>query len=607
MNDMLRRRPVRVTAAVAVLPLVVSAIVLLWRPWAPVLDLAMTEFRIRDVGGRFTPRVGLPGRIGTFPDQGSHPGPWSFYLVAPVYRLVGSSAWGMQLASVVINSVAFVGVVAIGKRVAGTLGAFTLAAVVAVAVRGFGLNVLTHPWNPYFPLAIWLLLLVAAWAVLAGDHRLAVVVAICATVASQTHIPYLVSCVAVSVLVLTSLIRAWLMTSDEERAGVQRSTLLAVGTTVVLWVPPLVDQARQDPGNMTRMFRHFTGDPSEPVVTMSTAATVFLRHLDVFGAAWSLLTRTDGFVVRSGMPVDSGTTRSVVGGLIVLFAWSVAALVAFRMRQHLLNALNLVLGTAMLAGLVSMSRIFGKVWFYLTLWAWVTMLLVVLSILWTVALALQRRSEFRTDRLQIVALGVLGFCSVLSLGAVTVQQVPEPTQSDGLRAVVGPTVEAIDEGVGASVGRNGRYLVFWQDAMYIGAQGIGLMNELERRGIDVGAQDIWRVPVTAQRVLHPGTYDAEIHLVSGRFVDEWRARDGFVEIVNVDLRTEAESERFADLRERVGLRLDEIGRAEFGDAVDRDLFDASLDPDLPADVVADLSEMLLLGAPLSVFIGPPSG
>jgi hypothetical protein len=57
----------------------------------PVLDLAMTEFRVRDVGGGDTPLIGLPGRIGVFPDQGSHPGPLSFYLLAPVYRLAGSS------------------------------------------------------------------------------------------------------------------------------------------------------------------------------------------------------------------------------------------------------------------------------------------------------------------------------------------------------------------------------------------------------------------------------------------------------------------------------------------------------------------------------------
>jgi len=605
MIDLIRRRPVRVGAAVAVVPLVVALVALSWRPWSPVLDLAMTEFRIRDVGGRYTPRIGLPGRIGTFPDQGSHPGPWSFYLVAPFYRLAGSTAWGMQFGSVVINSVAFVGVALIGRRIGGTVGGLAMAAVAAVAIRGLGLDVLTHPWNPYFPLALWLLLLVAAWAVLAGDHRLAVVVAVCGSIAAQTHVPYLVSCVLVSLLVLAALVRMWLMSTGDEQRAVRHSTLLALGTTVLLWVPPIVDQVRRDPGNMTMLWRHFTGEPSEPMIPLATAVKVFLRHLDVFGAGWSFLFHTDGFLVRSGVPVESAGVGSSIGGFVVLVVWIVAALTAFKMQEYVLNALNLVLATALLAGLVSISRILGKVWFYLTLWSWMTLLLLLVSVLWTAVLVVRRRIELPDARLVSASAVVLGFSTVLSLGAVAVHQVPERTQSDGLRAIVQPTVDAIEAGVGTAVGRDGTYLVVWQDAMYIGAQGYGLVNELERRGIDAGVREPWRVPVTPQRVLPPGSYDAELHVVSGVYIDEWRGRDGFVEVITVDVRTDDERERFEDLRERVGLRLDELGRSELLDAVDRNLFGASLDPDLPRDVVDDLSEMLLLGAPLAVFIAPP--
>ena len=56
------------------LPLIVAVAVLHGRPWHPVLDLAMTEFRVRDVFTGHTPLIGLPGRIGEYPDQGSHPG-----------------------------------------------------------------------------------------------------------------------------------------------------------------------------------------------------------------------------------------------------------------------------------------------------------------------------------------------------------------------------------------------------------------------------------------------------------------------------------------------------------------------------------------------------
>ena len=598
-----------VAATLAIAPLVVALVALRWRPWAPVLDLAMTEFRVRDVGGRTTPLIGLPGRIGDFPDQGSHPGPWSFYLVAPFYRLGGATAWGMQFGSVAINSAAFVGVVAIGRRLAGRTGAVVMAAVVAVAIRGYGLNVLTHPWNPYFPLALWLLLLVAAWAVVAGHHRLAVVVAVCGTVAAQTHVPYLVSAVFVSLIVLGSLVVRWRHADGEDRTAVRRSTLIALGTTVVLWLPPIIDQLRRDPGNMTMLFDHFTGEPDEPVVSLSLAGRVFLRHLDAFGMAAALIGRSNGFVVRSSEPY-AGVGGSSVGGAIVLVAWVVAAVWAVRRGHRRLTALNVVLAAALLAAIVSVSRIFGKVWFYLTLWAWGTLLLVLVSIAWTAWLATRERvgREKRSlpERLPMsIAVAVGTVATLLSLGAVATHDVPEPMLSDGLRAVVPDTVAAIEAGVGDATGRDGRYLVRWRDAVIIGSQGYGLVNELERRGLDVGVQDPWRVPVTPHRVMAPGTFDAEIHFVSGVFVDEWSERPGFVEVAAADIRSDAEQARFADLRERVGVRLVELGRPELIDVVDRNLFGASLDPALPRDVVDDLSEMLDLGERVAVFIGPP--
>ena len=68
--------------AVVGLPLLVAVVALHRQRWYPVLDLAMTEFRVRDVFTSHTPLIGLPGRIGEYPDQGSHPGPLSFYLLA---------------------------------------------------------------------------------------------------------------------------------------------------------------------------------------------------------------------------------------------------------------------------------------------------------------------------------------------------------------------------------------------------------------------------------------------------------------------------------------------------------------------------------------------
>ena len=100
------RRPwVTVTMATLVVcaPLFLALADLGTATWYPVLDLAMTEFRVRDVFGAHTPLIGLPGRIGEFPNQGSHPGPLSFYLLAPLYRLLGSTSWALEAATVAIH------------------------------------------------------------------------------------------------------------------------------------------------------------------------------------------------------------------------------------------------------------------------------------------------------------------------------------------------------------------------------------------------------------------------------------------------------------------------------------------------------------------------
>lgn len=587
--------------AIAALPLVLAAILLLWRPWAPTLDMAMTELRVRDVGGPHTPLIGLPGRIGDFPDQGSHPGPLSFYLIAPVYRLAGASPWGMELGSALINVVAVALMIAIGARIAGRRGAVLVAAVAAVAIRGYGLNVLTHPWNPYLPVLIWLLVLVAAWAVLAGEHRAAVVVVAGGSIAAQTHVPYLLNAIAVSALVGGVLAWRAFRLAPGERSTVTRPVGWSLGVAGVLWLPPLFDQLLRDPGNIRMLIRHFTSEPDAPYVSTGTAVRAFFRHLDAFAAGRDLLTEQAAFVHRSGLPGGDGW-----GGVVVFALWLGAVAIAWRHRHRRLLALDAVVAVALVVSAFSISRIFGKLWYYLTLWAWAAMLLAVVSIVWAAAVEVAARRQRPLDpRVMWPAATIGAVATVASVGAAFVLEVPEAQMSDGLRGVVPETVAAIDRGDGLLTGAEGRYLVFWQDAAFIGAQGYGLVNELDRRGYAVGVRDTWRVPVTHHRVFPDGTYDAELHLVTGKFIDDWRARPDHQEIVAFDPRTPQEQARFVELRNRVEQRLAEIGRSELLTVVDCNLFGASLDQALPQDVIDDLSEMLLLSVEVAVFIAPP--
>lgn len=595
-----------IVASAVALPLVIGIIAYLWRPWYPVLDMAMTELRVRDVGTRRTPLIGLPGRIGEFPDQGSHPGPLSFWLVAIAYRLGGSGAWGMQLGAVAVHIAAVLGLVAVFTRRLGAVGLVTGALMVAVLVRGYGITVLSHPWNPYLPLLVWALVLVAAWAVLCGDRMLAVVVVLGASLAAQTHVPYLPLAVSIVALTLGWLLIETLRSDGPVRRAGRRALGWAVGAGTLVWLPPIVDQLRREPGNIRMLLDHF-GTPREDPVGLVAGGRIFLRHLDVVDAVAGLLWRPDSLIVVSGRPYDTTFQPSIVIGALVLAAFVASIAYAWRRRIGELLRLQLVTSVALAIGLVSMTRIFGTIWYYLTLWAWPALLLVMVSIGWASTDALRRhRPTWSPDRRRLMAAtgAAAAVLTVISIGAATVARVPDPMLSAGLGAVIDPTVAAVTAGTGPAVGADGSYIVFWQDSVFIGAQGYGLVNELERRGFDVGVHPTWRVPVTPWRVKFPGENDAEIHLVSGMFIEQWRERPGHVEVLVHDARTPSEAARFDELRARVTTDLVAIGRDDLVPEVSINLFGASLDPDIPERIRRDLAEMILLGEPIAIFLAP---
>jgi hypothetical protein len=508
----------------------------------------------------------------------------------------------MELASIVINAVCVTLLVVMGRRRLGTPGALVFAAVAAVAIRGYGLTVLTHPWNPYFPVLLWLVALVAAWCVLAGDHWFAPLATATSVIAAQTHVPYLVSAVALNALVVgTLLVRWW---RDRAEGGTAARPLLAtLATAALLWLPPLVEQIRRgDDGNITKLIDHFGTEQEEVSIGLLGGFRLLTQHFDLASLGWDLLVRDDAFVHRAG---QFGAGLDLVG-LLVLFAWAVSAVWAVLHRHRGLLTLHLVAAVMAIAGLVSMARIFGKVWFYLTLWMSGTVLLVALALGWTLWLAVSDRWP-SLDRRAVSwgALAVGAVVTVASLVAAVGHDVPENALAEDVRQIMPEVVEALDANVGSATGKDGSYVVFWQESVVPGSQGYALMNELERRGYRVGVHPTWRVPATEHRVRYPGESTAEVHLVSGQWIEEWRDRPDHVLVVEYDDREPEELARFEELEARVTARLTEIDRPELIDVFQRNIFDASLRPGLPDDIVDDLGEMLVLGEPVAVFIAPP--
>jgi hypothetical protein len=595
-------------AAALILPLAVAVIAFHQPTWAPVLDLAQTEVRVRDVGTAHTPLIGLPGRIGTGAQQGSHPGPLSFYALAPAYRLFGSSAFSLQIASLVVQGGAIVVALLIVRRRGGNGLVLGVAAMLALLVTGFGVTSLTEPWNPYLPVLWWVVVLLAAWSVACGDIRMLPVVVAAGSFCAQTHIPYLVLCLGAGGLAAAAALVHYRQGDAAERRSIITWSLLAVGVGVVLWLPPTIDQLAHDPGNESILINHFTNPPSdEPTVGVRGSLQYVFEKLDVAHLSVHQLARP-GLLVAADPSRHANTGRGVVFAAV----WVLAAAASIKLRDRSLLLLHAVVALGVALLIFDVSHIFGNVWYYLLLPVWGVAALMTIATGWTIAAFVSRSvSADRRARLEraaavmLVAVVVL-FCGRLAWAAPSASH-SDALISDELRAVVPGTVAALDRGVGGAKGHDGRYLVAWDDAAYIGSPGYGLLNELDRRGFDVGAIAGLRVIATPHRVVSEAEATARIELTTGIWVERWRALRGATEVAFVDPRTPEQQVRFAQLRSEVITLLRAHGMDDLVGKVDDNLFGAAIDSRVYQDPEFQprFGEMLALGVPIGVFIAPP--
>jgi hypothetical protein len=588
-------------------PLVVAAIALRRPHWYPVLDLAMTELRLRDVGTTHTPLIGLPGRIGpSLAEQGSHPGPLSFYLLAPSYRLFGASAWAMQAGTVLLNLVALGTAIAVAIRRGGIRLGVAVAALLVLLVSGYGLTMLTQPWNPYLPLLWWVVVLLAVWSVACDDLAMLPVAVFAASFCAQTHVPYLGLAAGLALFTGVLVVSAWRRAApgSAERRGVVRWTAWSLVLAVVLWVPPLVDQAIHDPGNLRAIYNHFA-TPSEEPVGFGRGVELALLHLDVPGMVLG-----DSGSIGSLPDPSSDPSGSVIPGAVALVVWAVAAGASLRLRHRPLVRLHLVIAVSLGLGVISASRILGKEWYYLMLWAWGVAALLLLAVAWT-GLVLVRGSVRHRARRSIANIVTAGLGAALVAGsmALTVKAIgtdpPEPHLSSTLGAVLPSTIAALERGDGPATGTDGRYMVMFSDALYFGSQSYGLVSELERAGFDAGMPDVLHVPITDHRVIGPADATALVVVATGGNVDRWREKPGSVEAAYVEPRNAAERQQFGVLRAAVIDDLRADGLDDLVQSVDGNLFAASIDARVSDRAQRLMTRMLELGDRTAVFIAPP--
>jgi hypothetical protein len=351
---------------------------------------------------------------------------------------------------------------------------------------------------------------------------------------------------------------------------------------------------------------HFATPPEGPTVGVTTASKLVAQRLDADHLVADQFGEP-GLLVSSG---QGGRYARQARGVVTLVVWALSALVAVRLRHRPLTRLHAVIAAGLGLAVIVVARIFGTVWYYLMIWIWGIGAVMLVAIGWTAAAVIASRLDAERHRVWprtgVAALvAVTAVVSVVFSIAAPDEPLPDAALSASLARLLPDTVDGLDAGAGPATGHDGRYLVTWTDAAYLGSQGYGLVNELERRGFDVGVIAGLKGTATFHRVLDPSQATARVNLATGIWVERWRDVEDAVELAEDDPRTPAERREFERLRDAVIAELRADGLDELVPRVDDSLFGLAIDERISASVQEKVTEMLRIGVPVAVFVAGP--
>lgn len=240
-------------------PFVVLLVDLLRQPAVPVYlvaDFGLIELATREAA-RGVRLLGAWSRFGW-----NHPGPAYFYLLAPFYTAAGARSLGLYAGVITLNAAAALMVVVVVARRAGTWAGLCTAVVLLVFMWAVGPLALRDLWNPSVVVLPTLTLVVLCAAAAAGSGWSLGAAAIVATFVAQTHIstaPFGLIALGVATLARHGCVRRRASSPADEtaRRSGQRWGRVGAGLVatiiVLLWLPPLVEQATAPSGNLSEL------------------------------------------------------------------------------------------------------------------------------------------------------------------------------------------------------------------------------------------------------------------------------------------------------------------------------------------------------------------
>ncbi len=577
------------SAAIVFVPVVVALVALARPTWYPTGDMAQAELHVRGFWSH-PPLVGAAGRIQNVDGvQGSHPGPALWLAMWPLYAVLGSGSLALMVSVATVHLATLVLALWLAWRRGGAVFTVVLAVCLTFVVRAGGPGVLTEPWNPWMGLLPFLVFVLAAWCLLERDLWAAPLAVVAGSYSIQAHVGYLVTVVGMLAVVTVVVVRRAWREDRGERRRVASWFGWAVLAGAVVWLPPLVDQFRRSPGNVSILIDNFR-HPDGPYLGLGDVAEIVGVQFNVLGP-WVF-----------GPGRDSFDAVAAVGFVGLLVLWALAVRAARSRRATAELHLHALLAVAWVLAVVSIARIFGPFFEYTVRWLWLLAVLVITASVWTLW-----RSRQDTDAVpgRWTTLGVVSIAGVVALVAsVQFATRAGPTGAIDSRIVEGLVPEVVDD-----LDRSDHYLLRWWDPAVLGATGFGMVLELERRGFTVGVDEQFAAAALPHRVQYESSAAAVLYLVLGEVsIERARRTPGLVELGGFEPRDAADRERSDELRAEIERLLTDAGQADRIPLLDAYYGQAQLlfnEPAPPPEVLDLLGEYIDLRQPAVMFRAQP--
>lgn len=328
----------------ALIPFVVLAVRLIGRNYVALNgDDALINLRVHDVFTAHTPLLGSYERYGF-----NQPGPAWFYLLSIPFRVLGSRFSAIQVGVVFVHAASVVLVARVMWRRFGMIAMAWSLLVLTAVFWGLGPVSTTDPWEPHVSAVLLITTAVLAFDAISGGLAAWVWLVV---VASLTTEMYATAGVIAIALVLWGMVIGFVRrarAAEPQRAAPWRDLAISAAVGVVLWLPALVEQFRDHPGNLTRTWRF----------TTASHVTIGLRH--AFGAlrleTWfpAVWLGRSVPLVPFATTVDVGRAPWFPGSIIVL---AIVAIVAWRRRAVPQLLLVATVVFAALITVVALSRL----------------------------------------------------------------------------------------------------------------------------------------------------------------------------------------------------------------------------------------------------------